>query len=170
MVNQSKYSRGKNPNSRKGGFKKGHTIWLGRHLSEEHKEKLRTSKLGFKNPMFGKKHTQTRRLKISKASIGKRHSEETKKIIGLKHSGDKTKTWKGDKVGYSGVHSWIRKTFGKADRCENIECPEKSKNYQWANVSKIYKRAAEDWIKLCVSCHQKWDRGFINIKLNADKQ
>lgn len=45
-----KYGRGKHPNSRAGCFKKGHTVWLGRHLSEEHKEKLRLSKLGEKNP------------------------------------------------------------------------------------------------------------------------
>lgn len=164
MENQNKkYRRGQHPNSKKNGFKKGHKVWLGKHLSSEHKEKLRLSKLASKNPMFGKKQSPEHIANRIKGNKGFTHSEETKKIIGEKHKGDKTKTWKGDDVGYTGVHSWVHRTYGKADRCENPNCPRKSKVFQWANISKNYKRNREDWIRLCVSCHQRWDRGSIII-------
>jgi len=167
MENQNKihYSRGKNPNSHKHGYKKGHNSWLGKKLTEEHKQKLRISKLGVNNPMFGKKQTPEHILKRIVCNAGFRHTEQTKRIIGEKHKGNKTKSWKGDSVGYSGVHDWLRDYYGKADRCENKDCQQRSCNYQWANISKKYNRVRSDWIRLCVSCHQKWDRNIISIEL-----
>lgn len=107
--------------------------------------------------------------KINKKFVhNKPHSEKTKKRISLvlKAKGIKPPVWKGDKVKYSGIHMWIRWHFGKADRCENrqdkiltFECSRKSKNYQWALIKgKKYLRRRKYFIKLCASCHKKYDR------------
>ena len=31
------------------------------------------------------------------------------------------------------------------------------KMYHWANISKSYKRNRNDWLRLCVPCHMKYD-------------
>lgn len=146
------------------GFKKGHKIWLGRNLTEEHKNKLRISKLGDKNPMFGKKQSVETIKKRGIRLLGKHHTEETKRKLSLGRLNEKGSNWKGDSVGYTGVHQWVYKQLGKPRFCFNCGNNDKAeRSYQWANISKSYKRDVSDWIRLCVSCHQKWDRGIIRI-------
>ena len=57
---------------------------------------------------------------------------------------------------YIYTHKWVYQTLGKADHCEN-DLSHKSKKYEWANVSKKYRREASDWKQLCQSCHRKSD-------------
>lgn len=64
--------------------------------SDETKEKIRLSKIGEKNPFFGKSHTQESIRKISNAQsgsnnhfFGKTHSEEFRKKSSLIHKGKK---------------------------------------------------------------------------------
>ena len=69
---------------------------------------------------------------------------------------------------------WVYAHYGKAQKCENQGCVYPRKNskgrllvnpkYNWANVSGEYKRDISDWIQLCASCHQRWDRGYIKVK------
>ena len=61
-------------------------------LSAEHKEKLRQSKLGNKNPMYGKTFTMNEigREKIKNANIGKTYSDETKLKMSLAKIGKPT--------------------------------------------------------------------------------
>lgn len=75
---------------------------------------------------------------------------DKKKIPEHKHS-----SWKGDGVGYFGVHNWVHKHKGKAKKC--IKCGFVGK-CQWANVSKQYKRNVNDYISLCPKCHWHYDR------------
>jgi len=85
--------------------------------------------------------------------------------------GEKNQQWKDEEAGYNAKHHWLVRHFGKADRCENPNCfyPRKQfngkimlfpKRYERANISGKYLRNINDWIKLCVSCHHKYD----NIK------
>lgn len=64
--------------------------------------------------------------------------------------------WKGNKVGYDGLHAWIRNNFGKANKCEWCKT-KKSKRYEWANKGK-YNRNRKNWVSLCTKCHNKLDR------------
>lgn len=74
--------------------------------------------------------------------------------------------WKGDSVGYSQKHRWLRNTFGKADKCENREkqvldfiCEGKLLFFHWAKKKEHeYTRNREDYYKLCKSCHFRYDR------------
>lgn len=69
--------------------------------------------------------------------------------------------WKGEKTCYAGKHAWISRYKGSPDICE---CCGKSglKGHQihWANIDHKYSRKPDDYIRLCVSCHQKYDNIF----------
>ena len=73
------------------------------------------------------------------------------------HEGEAAHNWKGDAVGYGGIHYWIKKMLGKAIRCEGENCSGVSRKYEWANISRKYKRELNDWKQLCKSCHVNFD-------------
>jgi hypothetical protein len=141
---------------------KGKTTWMkGKKHSEETKEKIRKAKKGIKNPEHSKRMKELWSKKIHPMK-GKRHTKEALEKIKEARSkqdinGEKSYLWKGDKVGYAGLHSWIKKQKGKANKCENPNCLGKSKIFQWANISGEYKRDVNDFKMLCVSCHRKMD-------------
>lgn len=83
---------------------------------------------------------------------GYKLSEATKKRISEGHSGEKAYQWKGDNVGYTTLHKWVKKVMGKATRCEKCQSLT-AKRYVWANKTGEYKRDISDWIQLCNSCN-----------------
>lgn len=61
--------------------------------------------------------------------------------------------------GYQAIHKWLRKHYGKADRCENPNCLGVSISYQWAKLAdKEYEHKRENFIKLCAQCHRLYDQ------------
>ena len=76
--------------------------------------------------------------------------------------GNKNGMWKGDKVGYAGLHYWVESRLGKPRHCAYCQRTDR-KRYEWANISKAYKRELSDWIRLCRSCHVYYDNGKIKI-------
>lgn len=81
---------------------------------------------------------------------GKHLSEEQKaKISGSNHG-----QWKGDNVGYEGIHDWVERRLEKTDMCQicNITPP-----YDLANRSGKYLRNLDDWWWLCRRCHMVSD-------------
>lgn len=64
--------------------------------------------------------------------------------------------WKGDLVGYDGIHSWVEKHLGKPRVCEMCKTT-LSRVYQWSNKSGDYRRDLSDWQRLCVKCHTRYD-------------
>lgn len=69
-------------NTRKCGYNMtdgGDWVNLGK-LSEEHKRKLSESKIGDKNPMFGKKHSEETRRKMSESNKGKHFVTEEHRL------------------------------------------------------------------------------------------
>ncbi len=91
-----------------------------------------------------------------------------KKRPGVIPKGEKNGCWKGESVGYSGLHQWIRKILGSADHCDECglnQLPEGKRRYfDWANISHEYKRSLEDWKQLCKKCHKAFD-GYGNRKV-----
>ncbi len=76
--------------------------------------------------------------------------------VGEKISGEKNVDWRGDRISYSGLHIWLKRKFGGpkvCDHCGTTTAP----IYDWANVSKEYKRVREDWKRLCRACHHAYD-------------
>lgn len=74
-----------------------------------------------------------------------------------KQIGENNIKWKGDSVGYFALHAWIQRQYGKPQFCEHCKTSER-RMYHWANVSKEYKRDRDDWLRLCVPCHRKFDK------------
>lgn len=86
---------------------------------------------------------------------GLRRSEETKRRIGLSHSQDKSVGWKGEEVNYFTLHNWIRKYGIGKKAC--LHCGQENGRIEWANISGKYLRSLDDWMRLCVKCHKRYD-------------
>lgn len=69
---------------------------------------------------------------------------------------EQSPNWKGDNVGKAALHGWVERNKGKPRKCEHCQTT-KTKQYDWANVSQEYKRELDDFIRLCRSCHAKYD-------------
>lgn len=103
--------------------------------------------------------------KISFAKKGMSNGHKGMEIPNLQ--GEKHFAWKGRFVGYSSLHSWIRRVLGKAKQCEECGLDKipfgKKRFFQWANISHLYKRDVSDWKELCIKCHMAFDRhGNLN--------
>lgn len=121
-------------------------------MSKEQKQKIRKK-------LLGHKITKKTRKKISKSLTGHTPWNKGKKLPQMCE--EKHPMWKGDNVGYYGLHSWINKKLGKPKKCD-ICGTEKEIRYEWANISKKYMRCVDDWKRLCVSCHRRYDRRTKN--------
>jgi hypothetical protein len=114
-----------------------------------------------KNPgTLGYKYTSEQKERVRKTHLGYTQSSETvaKRRETLIQNSTKRKDWKGDDVGYRGLHERIKTRLGKPNKCSHCGTTAKSM-YHWANVSGEYKMDLKDWIRLCVSCHKKFDYG-----------
>lgn len=143
--------------------------------TEKHKELLRKitlkrysngEKFGFqkgnnnvmKNLVISGKQSETRKRlfaegKIVHWAIGKHiiHSGSFKK-------GNKHPLWKGKNAGYISIHEWINRRLGTPDICEMCgKSGLTGRKIHWANKDHKYKRNKKDWIRLCISCHKKYD-------------
>ncbi len=77
-------------------------------------------------------------------------------------SGNIHYNWKGENVGYRGLHEWIYNHLGQPDACEFCEQTGLSGHkIHWANKSGQYERNLSDWLRLCVSCHKRYDLARI---------
>lgn len=74
--------------------------------------------------------------------------------------GEKNSTWVGDQVGYKAAHQRVYRARGRPKKCEHCQTTDDSKNYEWANVSGKH-HDVNDYIRLCRSCHCKYD-GLLN--------
>ena len=71
--------------------------------------------------------------------------------------GKKNLNWRGNKVSYPALHSWIRKYKGTPQKCEHCGRTDKKK-YEWASINHSYTRNLDDWIRLCTKCHKEYDK------------
>lgn len=126
-------------------FKKGYIPWNKGLTKETHPSIARTGfKIGHLNYNKGHKHT-----------------EETKKLLSAKLKG-RPSPMKGvftEGISYSGIHKWIVRSFGRANKCENKDCISSSKIFDWAKLKdKEYLHLRENYIMLCRRCHLRYDR------------
>lgn len=125
----------------------------GEKMSKAQRKKTSKGLLGHKVSVATKK-------KISKSLTGFRHTKETR-IRMSGRSGRKSPFWKGDEVGYWGVHQWIIQKRGKPRYCEYCKRTDE-KRYEWANKDHKYRRRIRDFMRLCQRCHVKYDKKFNN--------
>jgi len=106
--------------------------------TEEHKRKISESLKGDKNPNYGKKFTQEHRTKMSEARGGKNNIEISR---------------------YNRAHYWINARMGKPNKCEHCSTTT-AKRFEWSNKSQEYIYKLNDWQRLCVKCHHKYDMDY----------
>lgn len=90
--------------------------------------------------------------------LGKHRSRDTKRKISKSHLGDKNPNWKGDKVKYRALHTWVRNNLGIPSQCKFCDRINEEVKIEWANKSGKYLRKLNDWIPLCRKCHRKYDK------------
>lgn len=76
----------------------------------------------------------------------------------LDQCGKKNCQWRGEKVGYSGLHKWVRKELGSAQVCSRCGKTKQEGRIEWANKNHLYKRKLTEWISVCCKCHAKYDK------------
>lgn len=112
-------------------------------MSEETKKKLSLQAKG-KRYNTGKTHFKKGAIPHNK---GKEHMPD-----------EEHPNWKGDNVGYSGLHKWVARKLGKPKECEFCKQYHNSGHMMhWANKSGGYKRDTNDWLRLCAQCHKDYD-------------
>lgn len=79
-----------------------------------------------------------------------------RKSQGITIRGDGNPNWRGEKAKYQARHKWLYSCYGSINFCQH--CYKKGNGwYDWANISGKYKRDISDWVRLCRSCHVKFD-------------
>jgi len=78
---------------------------------------------------------------------------------------EKNGQWRGDKVGYNSLHSWVRRRKYKPGFCE--DCHVNTDVLDLANVSGLYLRNVDDFKYLCRLCHMKSDGRLNKLLENA---
>lgn len=156
---------------------------MGKVVSEETKRKLREINLGkkysqevnlkkglkgSKNPFYGKKHTEETLIIVREKRAKQNFSLETceKKRMSMigKNKNEKHWAWKGDDVGYLGLHHWVERNLGQPDTCEHCgKTGLTGHKIHWANKNHTYKRNLADWMRLCSSCHKKYDLKYNSL-------
>ncbi len=94
--------------------------------------------------------------------INRKHTEETLKKMSAVKLGEKNPLWRGDDVGYFGLHHWLRSRKPKPELCE--ECGVKPPQ-DCANISGQYLRDVNDYEWLCRRCHMIKDGRLEKIIL-----
>jgi hypothetical protein len=61
-----------------------------------------------------------------------------------------------ENYGYQGIHSYINRKLGQPKYCEHCKRTDK-KCYDWANKDHKYSKNLKNWMRLCRSCHLKYD-------------
>jgi hypothetical protein len=98
--------------------------------------------------------TKETRIKIGLGNKGKKISEQQRMSLSITRMGENNPFWKGDNVGLTGLHRWIKRHKPKTDYCE--QCHVK-KPFDLANISQKYLRDINDFEWLCRKCHMSKD-------------
>lgn len=120
-------------------------------LSDAERKRRSEAMMGDKNPSHRRVWTYEER---------QIRAERFRKIVSGKQ-GEKSPSWKGDDVGYAGVHAWLWRHFEKPEFCDNCHS---DRFIDWSNISGEYKRDRSDWQALCRGCHMEYDLKILGVK------
>ena len=76
-------------------------------------------------------------------------------------TGKSNSSWKGENAGYAALHYRVQNIRGTPSLCSMCETTN-AKRFEWANITGDYSNVY-DYIRLCKSCHSKFDNVIINI-------
>lgn len=133
-----------------------------RMQSAETRRKNSEANSGTRHHMYGRKHSEESRQRISDSLRGRRLSAEHREKISQRQRGELHHFWKGDDASYHAIHNWLARWHKKTGRCEWCECAHHRTH--WANLSGEYHRDISDYAELCPSCHKLFDRGKLAVR------
>jgi hypothetical protein len=91
---------------------------------------------------------------------GWHHAQDVCERIRQAKLGERNPMWKGDNVGMTSLHEWVKNRKPKPLKCE---CCGENKPVDLANISQEYKRDLDDWEWLCRKCHMTKDSRMNNL-------
>lgn len=63
-----------------------------------------------------------------------------------------------EKFRVANVHQWLKKNYGKSNRCELCGDGSRAARYEWALIDgKSHEKARDNYMMLCTLCHRKYD-------------
>lgn len=66
---------------------------------------------------------------------------------------------------YDAIHSWLKTEFGKPQKYESHTCDKTKRIFSWClKKNKQYEFKRENFIRLCTSCHRKYDHKYDNVR------
>lgn len=134
-----------------------------RVFTEEHKRKLSDAKKRTVNNFLGKRHSDATRKAISHSLIN--NTRAVGHVVSNEARLKISKALTIENPGYEAIHTWLRKTFGKADLCESTKCSGVSNKYHYALRNEcVHARDRNNYLKLCTSCHATYDNKLLNFK------
>ncbi len=72
---------------------------------------------------------------------------------------------------YIGIHYWLKKEYGIANKCEGNFCKGVSSRFEWALIKdKLYEKKRDNFIQLCRSCHASYDQSEEGIKRMSESK
>ena len=83
--------------------------------------------------------------------------------------GKNNDSWLGNDAGYKAFHQRIERLKGKPQKCEVCGTTDRSKTYDWANLTGHYEDP-KDYKRMCRSCHWKYDKKHLNLGKYAIKK
>ena len=90
--------------------------------------------------------------------LGKRWRVGQHEKFRAANSGERHWNWAGNYVSYKALHLWVERIKGKPKRCEICGTTDPDVKYEWANISREYRRDLSDFFGLCKPCHAKYDK------------
>lgn len=113
-----------------------------------------------------RKITEELRHKISASSKTAWADQSRRHTLSIKRRGINNPNWKQESTNYSTIHKWLVRSYGRAYRCEALNCKSRSLRFDWALLrGKRYIREKANFIQLCRSCHNSYDRaGGKNVR------
>jgi len=138
----------------------------GYKLSEQTKKILSIkAKEKFSNKEYLESFTKMM-AKVHHDRAGFHLSDETKRKLAATRMCENNVNWKGDCVGYTSLHNWVkRRLVGVPKVCKICGS---DKNIDLANISNEYKRDMSDWKYLCRRCHMIEDKRMLNLCFNKE--
>ena len=141
-------------------------IYIRKPLNEE---KTKHKSIAISKANKGRKLTLKQKQKIRKAKLNLSNEARKNMSIAQKRRNmrkENNPNWKGKKVGYVGLHNWIKRHKKKLKECQICK---KEKKLYCANLSTKYFRDVADYIWLCAKCHWHFDRNNNFKKENMEK-
>jgi len=131
-------------------------------FTEEHRANIAKSKVGEKNPMWGKSPNEAQ---LAGLKLGWGVKKDYTHLIGNKHAKGKVlaennASWKGISVSYSGIHKYIKRHKPVSSECQSCGKLAEGTRLELSRLHTTHEKSRnpEDYRFLCVSCHRRYDR------------